>query len=156
MFFGNINQLGIQNIYPSPIREALEYLKAHDFASMQTGVYEIDGKNIFAQVMDAQTDALANKKCEIHRQYVDLQFSPGGNEIIGVASDNGKNEVAENLFEERDILFYKNVQNESFIKMEAGSFAVFFPWDVHRPACAVKEPASIRKVVVKIRLSLFE
>jgi len=40
--------------------------------------------------------------------------------------------------------------------MEAGSFAVFFPWDIHRPACAINEPASIRKVVVKIRLSLFE
>ncbi len=156
MFFGNINQLGIENIYPVPIRKALEYLKAHDFTVMQTGVYEIDGKNIYAQVMDAQTDTVDRKKPEVHRQYVDLQYSPGGNEKIGVAVDGGKNIVAENLFEERDILFYTDVLNESFITMEAGSFAVFFPWDIHRPACAINEPASIRKVVVKIRVSLFE
>jgi len=61
MFFGNINQLGIEKIYPAPIRKALEYLKANDFTSMQTGVYEIDGKNIFAQVMEAQTDTVDRK-----------------------------------------------------------------------------------------------
>jgi len=90
MFFGNINQLGIEKIYPAPIRKALEYLKANDFTSMQTGVYEIDGKNIFAQVMEAQTDTVDRKKPEIHRQYVDLQYAPGGNEKIGVAVDSGK------------------------------------------------------------------
>jgi YhcH/YjgK/YiaL family protein len=156
MFFGNLNQVGIETIYPPPIRTALEYLKTHDCTTMQPGVYEIDGKNLYAQVMDAQTDTVDRKKPEIHRQYVDLQYAPGGNEKIGVAVDSGKNIVAENLFEERDILFYKEVPNESFITMEAGSFAVFFPWDIHRPACAINEPATIRKVVVKIRLSLFE
>lgn len=41
--------------YPKAIQTALEYLKSNDFTKMETGVYEIQGKEIYAQVMDAQT-----------------------------------------------------------------------------------------------------
>jgi YhcH/YjgK/YiaL family protein len=156
MIFGNLNHIGQHNTYPAPVIRALEYLKAHDFVSMAPGVYEIEGKELYVQVIDAQTDYPQNKKPEVHRQYVDLQFSPAGNELIGFVPENGKNVVREDLLEARDLLFYTLVENEMFLKMDAGNFAVFFPWDVHRPACAVGEPAPVRKVVVKIKLSLFE
>jgi YhcH/YjgK/YiaL family protein len=87
---------------------------------------------------------------------VDLQFSPAGNERIGFVPDNGKNNSPEGYLVERDIQFYEKVEDEVFLNMTAGSFAVFFPWDVHRPGCAVHEPAPIRKVVIKIHMSLFE
>jgi YhcH/YjgK/YiaL family protein len=39
--------------------------------------------------------------------------------------------------------------------MNPGDFAIFFPSDVHRPACEVSGPETIRKVVVKVRFALF-
>jgi len=155
MIFGNLNNIGVAATYPAPIRKALEYLASKDFINMPVGSYEIDGKDMYAQVMDAKTDLPENKRPEIHRTYVDLQFSPVGNEKIGIVIDSGKNVVDEELYAEKDILFYKGITGETFLKMDPGSFAVFFPWDIHRPACAVAEPATIRKVVVKIKLSLF-
>jgi biofilm protein TabA len=35
-----------------------------------------------------------------------------------------------------------------------GGFVVHFPWDVHMPLCAVGDPAEVRKVVVKVPLTL--
>lgn len=37
--------------------------------------------------------------------------------------------------------------------MQPGSYAMFFPWDVHIPAIQVGEkPAAIRKIVIKVAL----
>jgi YhcH/YjgK/YiaL family protein len=38
--------------------------------------------------------------------------------------------------------------------LRPGGFAVYFPWDVHMPLCAVNEKAKVRKVVVKVPVSL--
>jgi YhcH/YjgK/YiaL family protein len=46
----------------------------------------------------------------------------------------GSNTVAEDLLAERDLLFYTGMENESMLTMTPGSFAVFLPTDVHRPA----------------------
>ena len=61
--------------YPIAIQTALNYLKSNDFTKMEAGVYEIQGKEIFAQVMDAQTGELAEKRPEVHEKYIDVQFS---------------------------------------------------------------------------------
>jgi YhcH/YjgK/YiaL family protein len=37
--------------------------------------------------------------------------------------------------------------------MTEGSYAIFFPQDVHRPGCIKNKATPIRKVVVKVALS---
>ena len=73
---------------------------------------------------------------------------------MGVATDTGNNVVFNDQLAERDLLFYIGMENESTLTMVPGSFAVFFPTDVHRPGCVVDQPEAIRKVVVKVRASL--
>ena len=46
------------------------------------------------------------------------------------------------------------MENESTLTMTPGSFAVFFPSDVHRPGCLLDQSATVRKVVIKVRASL--
>ena len=67
--------------------------------------------------------------------------------------DTGKYEVDER-FDERDLIFYKSVENEGFIEATPGCYSIFFPADVHRPAVAVDEPMTVRKVVVKVSVAL--
>ena len=57
---------------------------------------------------------------------------------------------AEDLLAARDLLFYADVADEATLLMRPGSFAVFLPTDVHRPACAFDGPEAIRKVVMKV------
>ncbi len=157
MIFGHVNDLQSAFAWlPKPLKLAVEHLKATDFAALPAGNYELQGKDIYVQVIDMNTKPFAETRPEVHRQYIDVQFLCRGSEKIGVASETGNNAVAEDLLEQRDLLFYSGMENESTLTMTPGSFAVFFPSDVHRPACAVGQPAAIRKVVVKVRVSLLQ
>lgn len=153
MIFSSIYANDKVGKYPKAIQTALEYLKSHDFTSMETGVYEIQGKEIYAQVMDAQTAPADTKRPEVHEKYIDVQFLASGKERLGFTPDTGNYEVDERL-EDKDLIFYKTVENEGFIEAIPGCYSIFFPEDVHRPAVAAGEPMTIRKVVVKVSVEL--
>lgn len=153
MIFSSIYAKDDMKKYPKPIQTALEYLKSNDFTAMEPGVYEIQGKEIYAQVMDAQTAPAEEKRPEVHEMFIDVQFLASGRERLGFTPDTGNYEVDER-FDERDLIFYKSVENEGFIEATPGCYSIFFPADVHRPAVAAGEPMKIRKVVVKVSTAL--
>ena len=155
MIFGHVNDFEKAFSWlPQPLRVAVEHLRQTDFSRLPAGNYDLQGKDIYVQVIDMTTKPLAETRPEVHRQYIEVQFLVSGHENIGVASDTGKNTVAEDLLAERDLLFYAGAENESTLVMTPGSFAVFMPNDVHRPGCAADKPEAIRKVVVKVKASL--
>jgi len=104
-------------------------------------------------VLDLITRTWDENRPEVHRRYLDIQFLAWGEEKIGVAIDTGNNEISESLLEQRDIIFYHGSENESFIEMTPGTYAIFFPQDVHRPACIKNKVSAIRKIVVKVAIS---
>jgi YhcH/YjgK/YiaL family protein len=155
MIFSSIESNDTFAAYPEVIREVIEYLKRHDFVNAEPGTYEIQGNDIYAQVFDARTGRTEDIKPESHRRYLDIQFLAAGEEKLGFAPLDDECEIDEHI-KDRDLIFYKKVGNEGFITAVPGCFSIFFPWDVHRPAVAVNEPMTIRKVVVKVKTSLVE
>lgn len=149
MIFGHITN---PDPYPLPasLVQALTVLRQTDFSALAPGVVEIDGRRIYMQILDLTTRPVVENRPEVHRQYVDIQFLVSGEEKIGVAPDLGNNIVSESRLSERDILFYQQAENESFINMMPGNYAIFFPQDVHRPACIKNSESQIRKVVIKV------
>lgn len=152
MFFGHITKINL-NEYPNAIQVALEYLKNTDFDKLQPGNYAIKDNLIYAQVLDLKTKPKSENFPETHRTFLDVQYLHSGKERIGFAPDSGNNEIAIPYDAERDILFYKDAEYESELVMREGCFAVFFPEDIHRPACIDEESCKIRKVVVKIAIN---
>jgi len=138
---------------PEPLQAAVRHLRDTDFEKLDAGNYDLRGKDIYVQVIDLVTERASELRPEVHHQYIDVQFLCRGRERIGVADDSGNNEVAEDLLAERDIKFYRGMEGETVLEMVPGSFAIFFPWDVHRPGCQAYSPQPIRKVVVKVRLA---
>ncbi len=153
MLFSSIYSNDSYESYPDAVKRAINYLKANDFVNMEPGVFELEGKIMYAQVFDAQTEAAHLKKPEVHEKYLDVQFLASGKEKLGFTPDTGSYQIDEK-FEERDLIFYKSVENEGFITATPGCFCVFYPFDVHRPAVAADEPMTVRKVVVKVSLDL--
>ncbi len=139
--------------YPEAIRTAIDYLKSHDFETMENGVYEIQGRDMYAQVFDAQTEPLTDRHPEVHEKYLDVQFLVKGREKLGFTKDTGNYSVLE-CFDERDLIFYKEVENEGFVESRPGNICVFFPSDVHRPQVVSGEAMTVRKVVVKVSVGL--
>lgn len=158
MISGHIHEQSDLSYLPDALRRAVNFLRENDLAAHEPGRFELEGDGMILQVLDLTTAPRGVLRPECHRKYVDVQFlAAGGPERIGWYPDLGGSEVDEDLLDTpRDICFYKNNMDvrEGFIEMRPGSYAMFFPWDVHIPAIAADTPASIRKIVVKVALSL--
>lgn len=155
MFFGHISQVDKKQ-YPKAINIALDYLSKTDFDNLEVGRYSIKGDSIYVQVLDLETKEKSQILPEVHRRYIDVQYLHSGVERIGVSPDLGDCQIAKDYDDERDILFYQKMENEVELIMRPGNFAVFFPEDIHRPACVDETSSKIRKVVVKIALTELE
>lgn len=156
MFYSNIQAVNNHHIYPEIIQKSIEYLREHDFSSMETGVYEIDGKMRYIQVIELETKPYEIGRFETHEEYVDIQFLVRGNESIGFASRFSHHEPVEILFD-RDLYFYDiKVENETILMLKEGDFAIFFPGDLHKPGLQANGKESIKKVVMKVNVKLLQ
>lgn len=155
MIYSSIYSEQIPGSFPPALQKALDCLRTTDFEKMPCGEYEIEGRDLFAQVIETETGPAGTRRPEIHRRHVDVQFLLSGAEQIGFALDTGKSEPVENRLSRDDIAFYGEIQGENFVTLTPGCFAVFFPNDIHRPACSASEkPEKIKKVILKIRWPL--
>ena len=156
MIFGKLNPSTNDRVYPTAIRKALAYLRETDVMALAPGRYEIDGERLFLNVMDMTTHGFEGSHPEIHKKYADLFYWPEGGEKIGVSAYTGKETICEAKWE-NDIAFLESAVDESFLIAKEGDFAVFFPWDAHRPALMLGDaPATSRKCVIKIQMTLFD
>lgn len=64
MIFGHIAQPNPCRL-PAAIEKALDFLRATDFNALEPGVVEIDGKNIYAQIIDLTTREAAENRPEV-------------------------------------------------------------------------------------------
>jgi len=126
--------------------KAFEYIRNTDFSELSDGKYEIENDKLFAMVQEYNTKDETEAKPEAHRKYIDIQYIHSGVELIGIAILNDQIQISNEP--EKDLAFYES--ETSFIKLEAGMFAVFFPEDLHMPGIKLKQSAKVKKVVVKV------
>lgn len=152
MIFGHKND--IEKLLPyvsEDLRKALEYLAATDFSKVADGRYVLDGEKMYANVENYTTADRSTKKPEAHNKYIDVQYLDKGTEKIYFAPRTADVKVVEDYAEERDLLFFENIEEKDYVVLNAGDFAVLFPWELHRPGCnAENEPSAVQKIVVKI------
>ena len=111
--------LGIEGRYA----KAVDFLQNTDLEALEPGKYEIDGKNVYANVTAYTTIPWEEAKYEAHEHYTDIQYVIEGSEIMSYAP----------------------------VVTGAGQYLIFNPWDAHKPKAANGEPAPIKKVIVKIK-----
>lgn len=134
-----------EGIHPG-VMQGLRFLAQTDFSALPDGRVDIDGENVFANIMTVQTKP-ANDTPEAHRRYIDIQFLVSGQEQIAVGALESMQEEVE-ARPEGDIWFYHGDLDP--VTIGNGRFAVLFPGDAHAPGIAVGAPATVRKVVVKV------
>ncbi|MCE5286859.1 MAG: YhcH/YjgK/YiaL family protein [Pelosinus sp.] len=140
-------------LYPGALQKGLTYLLKTDFSKTALGHQEIDGSKIYAMVSEYETQPKEVRRPEAHSKYFDIQYIAAGQEMIGSGPLSGAGEVTEDKLAEKDVIFYKALARETFHVLTEGMFAVYFPWDVHRPNCNVHETAgTVKKVVVKVAI----
>ena len=133
-----------EGIHPGVVR-GLKFLAETDFSKLEDGRVEIDGDNLFANIMTVDTKP-ANHTPEAHRKYIDIEYLISGHESIGVGPLEEMDEVEARP--QNDIWFYHG--NLVRVVIGNGRYTVHFPGDVHAPGIAVGKPSQVRKCVVKV------
>ena len=138
---------------PPVLQQAVEWLKRQNFSSMQPGKFQIDGERIHGMLNEYESEPKENRRAEAHVRYIDVQYIIKGEEVIGYGCLSSEAEVLEDKLAEKDVIFYKNISDETELVLTAGMYAIFFPWDVHRPNCARTQNSPVSKIVLKVAIS---
>jgi biofilm protein TabA len=77
-----------------------------------------------------------------------------GTDVIGFGLPDAGNEIEEDLSDQKDCIFFKNVKDEMDLLLTPGMYAIFFPEEVYRPNCQYRVSEKLRKVVVKVAAEL--
>ncbi len=130
---------------------AFDYMRNTDLETLPAGKYEIDGTNLFAMVQEYDTKPVDECGMEAHKKYIDVQYMVRGAEIVGHVLLNGHEPTVKAYSDETDLMLFPDAP--SFItKMDAGTFMIFYPTDMHMPCIQVDGPETVKKVVVKVKI----
>lgn len=114
----------------------------------EIGVLPLSGGNRIVTSV-GQTTPLEGRKCEAHRQYLDLQYIVEGEETMGWAPLDKLASSGE-FNTEGDIGMYEG--SVDYCRITAGNCYVVFPEDGHMPAVHLDEPHTFKKMVMKLKV----
>lgn len=127
--------------------EAFTLLQTLDFAALPDGQVPCDNPNIRIFIGSEPMRTRDAAKPEAHLKHIDIQVPINSSEEYGRADrDRLKNGLGYD--ENRDIEFF-DCAPETWLTIEPGEFALFFPNDAHAPLVGTAQ--EIRKAVFKIR-----
>ena len=132
--------------------EAFEFLKTHDLAGMKPGRYVIDSNNVIATITELNPSDKDQVKWEAHRNFNDLQYIIKGKAKMGIASVASPNSIVKVPYDPKTDNENFTVTGEKYYDAEPGTFFIFSPNEIHRPAFKVDGYNDIKKIVIKVKV----
>ena len=149
MVFGNIRDLKDYGYLEAEVLKCFEYAKNHDLLSYEKGSHEIEGDNLFVNIVEYETTTPENRFWEAHKKYLDLHFMLKGPEQIDV---NFIDNMEQKEFVDKDDFLPLEGEANSHVVLTEGDFLLCYPKDAHRTAVQVNTPAVIKKGIFKIKI----
>ncbi|CWW69042.1 TPA: N-acetylneuraminate anomerase [Haemophilus influenzae] len=139
---------------PKVIAEVCDYLNTLDLNALENGRYDINDQ-IYMNVMEPETAEPSSKKAELHHEYLDVQVLIRGTENIEVGATYPNLSKYEDYNEADDYQLCADIDDKFTITMKPKMFAVFYPYEPHKPCCVVNgKTEKIKKLVVKVPVKL--
>ena len=146
MICDTLDQLHLYKGFHKNLDTAIEFLAAHPLDTLPLGRTEVDGDEVFINVMDADLKPHTGSHAEYHRLYADLQIDLTGSEHLGWASEG----TEQGEFDEENDFGLRTGPEHCGMTLGGGRLAVFFPGELHKPSCKTPGCDHVRKAVVKI------
>ena len=147
MIFGNINHEKTYSNLDKDLLTCFEYAKNNELVSFEKGSYEIDGKDIFVNIVEYDTCEKEDRFWEAHKNYLDLHLMLDGKEQIDV---NFIGNMEQKDFVEKDDFLPLEGDKNGHVILEKGDFLICYPNDGHRTAVKIEKPEKIKKAIFKI------
>lgn len=155
MIIGDLTRNDFKLGLPKALADICQHLTTLDLNTLENGRHDLSDQ-VYMNVMEPETADPASKKAELHHQYLDIQVLIRGEENIEVGATYPDLTQYEDYNEADDYqLTPKEIENKFTITLKPRMFAIFFPYEPHKPCCVVNGKAEkIKKLVVKVPVSL--
>lgn len=153
MICGNLLKADYAIELPTKLAEIIGRVIQQDLGAIAPGRYDIDGDDIFVNVMAFALKPAQEKQAEVHRDYLDIQILLSGKERIDYSVLDYA-ETEEIYHPQDDYQMINNLPEYSSIIMQPGMFVIFFPDEPHKPGCEIDDHQQIKKAVVKVHKCL--
>ena len=139
---------------PKVIAEVCDYLNTLDLNALENGRHDVNDQ-IYMNVMEPETAEPSSKKAELHHEYLDVQVLIRGTENIEVGANYPDLSKYESYNEADDYQLCADIDDKFTVTMKPKMFAVFYPYEPHKPCCIVNgKTEKIKKLVVKVPVKL--
>lgn len=149
MILGKVTELNVQSGIAPQLLAIIKQALALRPETLSAGRHEIDGDDIFMNVMTFETAEPESKRYEQHREYLDIQVLLSGQERIDFGPLGAA--IAPDIYhEDDDYLLCDAVSPLQTLHLQPGMFAIFLPGEPHKPGCNSETAQAISKVVIKV------
>lgn len=113
-------------------RRALEYIARTDLSQLEPGRHELDGANLFVNIVDADLKTPDQARLEVHDAYIDIQVPLSCPESFGVKPCNLCTMPDGVMDPSRDIMFFDD-RDWATVTVDRGQPITFDPDTAHAP-----------------------
>lgn len=128
-------------------------LKALDLANLALGWQDLE-EGIRMNVMSFETSPAEGKKAEMHRKFVDIQLLIEGEEMIEYSLSQPNLSKYDEYRDEDDYQLTDEIDDKNEVILKPNMFAIFLPYEPHKPGNTVNENKTLKKLVVKVPVEL--
>ncbi|MBA9028454.1 MULTISPECIES: YhcH/YjgK/YiaL family protein [Bacillaceae] len=132
------------------IDKAFAFIKSMNFDELIPKTYEVEGEELFFNVLEYETTNVENRFWESHKKYIDIHYLLEGTEFIGYEQFE-RMRIKENYNEENDYFLLEGSLH-SKVRLQQGDFMICYPEDVHMTGIKVDEQEKVRKLVFKVKI----
>lgn len=126
---------------------AFDYVVSTDLAALEPGRHDIEGDDLYVNVIECDLKRPGEAKLEVHDRYIDLQVVVSGLERFGWSERSDLRRPLGDFDAERDIRFFDD-EPQTYYTLKPGQFSIFLPEDAHAPMVG---EGRVKKLIVKIR-----
>ena len=80
MIFDSLKNSGLYCSLHPRLARAFELIGSTDWTAVEPGIHELDGRDIYVNVMDVDLKRKPDAKLEVHNEYIDIQVLISGRE----------------------------------------------------------------------------
>ena len=148
MIIDTLDNLGKYVALNPLFADVVEFLKTHDLRTMEVGKYPIKDKDLFLNLSLTKQRTKETAFLETHIDMIDIQVPITCAETFGYSPLCDLPAFEYNA--EKDITKYGDTKPQTYVTVNPGQFAIFFPQDGHAP-CIIEEE-ELKKAIFKVKV----
>ena len=148
MIIDTLDNLGKYVALNPLFADVVEFLKSHDLQTMEAGSYPIKDKDVALKLSLTKQRTKETAFLETHIDMIDIQVPVTCAETFGYSPLCDLPAFEYNA--EKDITKYGDTKPQTYVTVNPGQFAIFFPQDGHAP-CIIEEE-EIKKAIFKVKV----